>query len=645
MKISGLSLTLPLALLLCACDKEPAVQIETVKAELGELTETVTATGEVESVTQVDVGTQVTGIIDKLYVDYNSVVTKGQLIAEIEKTLLQSELNSAEANVESARVTYEYNLTNYNRDKALHDKQLISDYEFQTTQKDLEVSKTSYDKAKADRVRAAKNLNYAEIYSPIDGIVISREVEVGQTVVSSMNVANLYTIADLDNMQVIGNVDEADIGRVKVGQDVTFSVDAYPDDLFEGKVTQVRLSPTTESNVVTYEVVVAAANPEHKLIPGLTANLTIYVIREQNLLLLPAQAFKFEPEENDGNEKLPQPTGTPDRSGLAKDERYVWVVDGMSLVPTVVKIGESNGIKTQILSGLSEGTSVAVGYTESAVATANTEAQRSPFAPSHRDAIKTKNRRLPTMNENKEIIRVDKLRREFMVGGERVKALRGVSFSIAEGEFVTIMGTSGSGKSTLLNLLGCLDTPTSGEYILDGVSVQSMSKNQRAVTRNRKIGFVFQNYNLLPKTTSIENVELPLLYNSSVSARERRERAVKALEAVGLQDRLYHKSNQMSGGQQQRVAIARALVNDPVIILADEATGNLDTRTSFSILTLFQELHRRGRTIIFVTHNPELALYSSRNIVLRDGKVVSDTYNPAPASAREAYEALPTDND
>jgi len=249
------------------------------------------------------------------------------------------------------------------------------------------------------------------------------------------------------------------------------------------------------------------------------------------------------------------------------------------------------------------------------------------------------------MSENKEIIRVDNLRREFMVGGERVKALRGVSFSIAEGEFVTIMGTSGSGKSTLLNLLGCLDTPTSGEYILDGVSVQSMSKNQRAVTRNRKIGFVFQNYNLLPKTTSIENVELPLLYNSSVSAKERRERAVKALEAVGLHDRLYHKSNQMSGGQQQRVAIARALVNDPVIILADEATGNLDTRTSFSILTLFQELHRRGRTIIFVTHNPELALYSSRNIVLRDGNVVSNTYNPAPASAREAYEALPTDND
>lgn len=249
------------------------------------------------------------------------------------------------------------------------------------------------------------------------------------------------------------------------------------------------------------------------------------------------------------------------------------------------------------------------------------------------------------MSIGKEIIRIENLRREFVVGGEKVKALRGISFTINEGEFVTIMGTSGSGKSTLLNLLGCLDTPTSGEYLLDGISVRSMSKNQRAVTRNRKIGFVFQNYNLLPKTTAIENVELPLLYNTSVSAKERREKAIASLKSVGLGERLNHKSNQMSGGQQQRVAIARALVNDPVIILADEATGNLDTRTSFSILMLFQELHAKGRTIIFVTHNPELAYYSSRNIVLRDGKIVSDTMNSSPASAREAFDNLPKDND
>lgn len=363
-----------------SCTKKESVQLDTVKVERGELTETVTATGTVESVTQVDVGTQVTGIIDKLYADYNSIVKKGELIAEIEKTLLESDLRSAEANVESARLTYEYNLTNYNRDKALHDKQLISDYEFQTTRKDYEVSKASYDKAKADKVRAAKNLNYAEIYSPIDGIVISREVEVGQTVVSSMNVANLYTIADLDNMQVIGNVDEADIGQVKMGQAVTFSVDAYPDDLFEGQVTQVRLNPTTESNVVTYEVVVAAANPDHKLIPGLTANLTIYVMREQDVLTLPVNVFTFEPREQDKDGKLPAVAADTDLKSLAKDQKRVWVLDNNTLVPRVVTVGLSNGMKTVITGGLTEGTEVATGYRESSQMKQE-EAERSPFAP------------------------------------------------------------------------------------------------------------------------------------------------------------------------------------------------------------------------------------------------------------------------
>lgn len=245
----------------------------------------------------------------------------------------------------------------------------------------------------------------------------------------------------------------------------------------------------------------------------------------------------------------------------------------------------------------------------------------------------------------REIISVKDLRRDFKVGGETVHALRGVSFTIHEGEFVTIMGTSGSGKSTLLNTLGCLDTPTSGEYILDGARVKDMSKNERARLRNRKIGFVFQNYNLLPKTSALENVELPLLYNSEISSKERRRRAVDALLAVGLEDRMNHLSNQMSGGQQQRVAIARALVNDPVLILADEATGNLDTRTSMSVLVLFQELHARGRTIIFVTHNPELAAFSSRNIVLRDGKIVSDTLNPSLASAAEMLASLPANDE
>ena len=245
----------------------------------------------------------------------------------------------------------------------------------------------------------------------------------------------------------------------------------------------------------------------------------------------------------------------------------------------------------------------------------------------------------------KKVIEIQNIKRNFQVGDETVHALRGVSFNINEGEFVTIMGTSGSGKSTLLNILGCLDTPTSGEYLLDDIPVRTMSKPQRAVLRNRKIGFVFQSYNLLPKTTAVENVELPLMYNSAVSASERRRRAIESLQAVGLGDRLEHKSNQMSGGQMQRVAIARALVNNPAVILADEATGNLDSRTSFEILVLFQKLHTEGRTIIFVTHNPELSQYSSRNIRLRDGQVIEDTTNPEILSAAEALAALPKNDE
>ena len=245
----------------------------------------------------------------------------------------------------------------------------------------------------------------------------------------------------------------------------------------------------------------------------------------------------------------------------------------------------------------------------------------------------------------KPVIELDGIRRDFIVGDETVHALRGVSFTIHDGEFVTIMGTSGSGKSTLLNILGCLDTPTDGEYRLDGTPVRSMSKNQRAVLRNRKIGFVFQSYNLLAKTTAVENVELPLMYNTAISARQRREKAITALQRVGLGDRLNHKSNQMSGGQMQRVAIARALVNDPAVILADEATGNLDTRTSFEILVLFQQLHAEGRTIIFVTHNPEIAQYSTRTITLSDGKLREDRINGHVLNAADKLASLPINDD
>jgi len=232
------------------------------------------------------------------------------------------------------------------------------------------------------------------------------------------------------------------------------------------------------------------------------------------------------------------------------------------------------------------------------------------------------------------------------MGSETVHALRGISFDVEAGEFVTIMGSSGSGKTTLLNILGCLDKPSIGNYYLDGVDVKSLSRDELAKLRNHKIGFVFQAYNLLPRTTALENVELPLLYNKEVSAAERRERAIHALESVKLADRHDHTPSQLSGGQQQRVAIARALVNEPVMILADEATGNLDSRTSYEIMALMQELNaNQGKTIVFVTHEPDIASFSSRTIQLRDGRIQKDTKIEVKRSAKEVLENLPVTDD
>ncbi|MEO9571884.1 MAG: ABC transporter ATP-binding protein [Polaribacter sp.] len=244
----------------------------------------------------------------------------------------------------------------------------------------------------------------------------------------------------------------------------------------------------------------------------------------------------------------------------------------------------------------------------------------------------------------KEIIKIDNLKRDFKMGSETVHALKGISFAIEQGEFVTIMGSSGSGKSTMLNIVGCLDQPTAGTYEIDGVLVKDLSRNELATIRNEKIGFIFQSYNLLARTSAIENVELPLLYNSKVSTEERRARAIKALEMVGLGDRMDHTPAQLSGGQQQRVAIARSLVNNPVMILADEATGNLDTRTSYEIMSLFQELNKKGITITFVTHEPDIATFSKRTIVLKDGYIIEDKKNENVASAAAQLAKLPQEN-
>ena len=611
--------------LLSGGKKEEKVTFDTAKVEKTHIRTSITATGTIEPVTSVTVGTQVSGIVSKLYVDYNSVVKKGQVIAELDRTNLISELNTAKANLASSESSMAYEKANYNRYKTLYDKGLVSADEYESALLSYRKAKEDVSTKRESVNKAQTNLGYATITSPIDGVVLSKSVVEGQTVAASFNTPELFSIAqDLTDMRVIADIDEADIGGVKEGQRVSFTVDAFPDDHFEGHVTQVRQQATTESNVVTYEVVISAPNNDLKLKPGLTANVTIFTLEKNDVLAVPSKALRFIPTEA----LLEKGQTISDCEG----EHKLWTLDGNTFKAHKVEIGTTNGIMTEIVSGISEGTEVLTDFNISGGAPEQEQQAGNPFMPRPRG----------NRNSNNNLQNV---KRYFQVGSETVKALRGVSFKIYEGEFVTIQGTSGSGKSTLLNQLGCLDTPTSGEYFLDGISVRSMSKTQRAKLRNRKIGFVFQNYNLLAKTTALENVELPLMYNSEISASERREKAMNALKAVGLADRMYHKSNQMSGGQMQRVAIARALVNDPAVLLADEATGNLDTRTSFEMLVLFQELYKQGNTIIFVTHNPEIAEYASRNINLRDGKIREDTVNTNIKSAAEALAQLPAPQD
>ncbi len=358
--------------------------IETATAARGDVSNAVTATGTIEPVTKVEVGTQVSGIIDKLYADYNSVVTKGQLIAEMDKVTLQSELTSQQATYDGAKAEYEYQQKNYLRNQALHKKQLISDTEFEESTYNYAKAKSAYESSEANLAKAKRNLAYATITSPIDGVVISRAVEEGQTVAAGFETPTLFTIAaDLTQMQVIADVDEADIGGVKEGQRVEFTVDAYPNDTFEGTVTQVRLEATEESNVVTYEVVISAHNPDLKLKPGLTANVTIYIAERRNVVNIPVKALRFVPDPPSG--QAPAPEQAPQPEAPANDSlKTVWVQEGQAWKPRQVKVGMNNGVNVEICSGLNEGDVVAVDRKSNAgmaEAQLSGNKEESPFMP------------------------------------------------------------------------------------------------------------------------------------------------------------------------------------------------------------------------------------------------------------------------
>ncbi len=358
--------------------------IETATVTRGDVSEAVTATGTIEPVTQVEVGTQVSGIIDKLYADYNSIVTKGQLIAEMDKITLQSELTSQQATYDGAKAEYEYQEKNYLRNKALHEKQLISDTEFEESAYNYAKAKSEFESSEANLAKAKRNLAYATITSPIDGVVISRAVEEGQTVAAGFETPTLFTIAaDLTQMQVIADVDEADIGGVKEGQRVSFTVDAYPNSTFEGFVTQVRLEATEESNVVTYEVVISAHNPDLKLKPGLTANITIYTDERRNVVNIPIKALRFVPDPVD--DSTPIPEGTLQQDTPVNDSlKIVWIQEGTTWEPRQITVGMDNGVNIEVCSGLEAGEVIAINR-KSNTTLPNTQMsgneEESPFMP------------------------------------------------------------------------------------------------------------------------------------------------------------------------------------------------------------------------------------------------------------------------
>ena len=355
MKSLSIILSTLLALALTGCEEEQKVSFQTARVERGDIQHSITATGTIEPVTSVTVGTQVSGIVSRLYVDYNSVVKKGQVIAELDKTNLTSELRTAQANLSSAQSTLNYEQANHGRYKTLYDKGLVSADEYESARLSYLKARESVATAQQSVQRAQTNLGYATITSPIDGVVLSKSVEEGQTVAASFNTPELFTIAqDLTDMRVIADIDEADIGGVREGQRVSFTVDAFPDDRFEGSVTQVRQQATTESNVVTYEVVISAPNADLKLKPGLTANVTIYTLEKNGVLTLPAKALRFMP-----NEALLAKGQTIEDT---EAPQKVWTQEGNTFRAHKVETGTTNGITTEILSGIGEGQEVLVDF-------------------------------------------------------------------------------------------------------------------------------------------------------------------------------------------------------------------------------------------------------------------------------------------
>ena len=624
--------------------RAPEVTYRTAAVEKRHIVGRVTASGTLSALVTVVVGTQVSGRIQKLYADFNSQVKKGELVAKIDPSLFEASVQQAQANFLSAKAgvaTAEANALNadkqYARTKALHDENLAARADLDTAEANVATTHAGIDAAKAAVAQSAAslhqaevNLSYTNIISPIDGVVISRSVDTGQTVAASLSAPTLFTIAqDLTKMQVDTNVAEGDVGRLEVGMKTYFTVDSFPGQRFMGKIRQIRNAATTVQNVVTYDAVIDVDNSDLRLRPGMTANVTVVYAERKSALAVSNAALRFRPPASPAASAAPSASGQGRRHGKPSEARG-------AARPRCARCATPLGHARK---------HAAVGpcshraFGRDGDRGGRRRRGRGRFGRRRRRQAQTVPRRRPPpaillrcaaffdpcfAPMADPVISLTDVTKIYQTGDIELRALDNVSLRVDAGEFIAIMGASGSGKSTLMNIIGCLDRPTTGSYELTGRSVAGMSRGELAKIRNRVLGFVFQQFNLLARTTALENVELPLEY-AGVGFRDRRRRAREALERVGLAKRLEHHPNQLSGGQQQRVAIARAIVNDPKVILADEPTGALDSRTSVDVMAIFQKLWRTGITVVLVTHEADVAEFASRVVHMKDGRVLSDT--------------------
>ena len=642
----------------------------TAEVAIGRIRRTISATGSLQAVSTVEVSSQLSGQIVRLHADFNDTVAQGEALAELDQRGFRARVRQAEASLQMAQETLEIQVAQLDGARgveleavtqrkiysALIEKSRVAHgvaarhlsrtatlvSRGTAAQLMLEDAQSVHDSAAADvmeaeaiaeahehvvaysragrqeaeaklaNARAALplqeatlalanlDLDRSTIRSPIDGVIVGRNVEPGQTVAVDLEAPTLFMIAgDLSEMEIHANIDESDIGEIETGQEATFRVDAFPGVTFDARVSEIRKAAKFVQGVVTYAVILQTSNAAGRLLPGMTSTVRIIVEDIGPVPTLPLAALRFTPDRR---------TAVTSNNSLPDDgSRIVWVLDRYGTPrPRNIRLGTDDGRDVAVLRGsFSQDERVVTGRVPPPVGGGSVR------------------NHLLMLDAPQILIEARDVSKRYGSGRGAVTALREANLSIAAGEFVAIMGPSGSGKNSLMNLIGLLDRPTTGALHILGKDTANFTSDAQARARNHHIGFVFQSYSLIARRTALANVELPLAYRG-VRRKERIRRAETALDTVGLSLHATSYPSEMSGGEQQRVAIARALVTSPNLIVADEPTGALDSKSSDQILSLFESVRAEGRTIVMVTHNPVAAVHASRLINIRDGRIISD---------------------